>query len=100
VLRGRDDIAVGGIGDHHALAGARLDVDIVHPHTGPAEEAQASRVAEKLRVHRGGRARDDGLVSRDLLEELRPRDLGRDLFDLEPPLREIGDPLPRYGIDD
>src|SRR5947209_4721193 len=83
-----------------ALARARLDVDVVHAHAGAAEKAETAGVAEELRVHRGGRARDDGLVLRDGREELRPGHLRRYLLHLEAPLLEVHDPFGSNGVDD
>jgi hypothetical protein len=82
------------------LAGARVDVDVVHAHPGPPEEAQAPRMGEELDVHGGGRARDDGLAVRDLPEELLAGQLGRNLLHLETALDEMGDTFRRDGVDD
>ena len=100
VLGRGDHVAVGRVDHHHALARAGVHVDVVHADPGPPQDAQPPRMAEELRGHRGGGARDDRLVVAEPRVQLLRGQLARDLVHLEPALGEIRDTLGRDGVDD
>ena len=50
VLGGRDDVALRGVDHHHAAARGRLDVDVVEPDPGPADDDQVGAAASTSSV--------------------------------------------------
>ena len=52
VLGGRDDVALRGVDDHHAAPGGGVDVDVVEPDAGPADDDQVGAGGQHLVGHR------------------------------------------------
>ena len=70
VLRGRGDGRLGRVGDDDPAAGGRLDVDVVHPHSGAADHLQAVGALDQLGGQLRRRADHDRVVVADRLGEV------------------------------
>jgi len=71
VLGGRDDVRLGCIRDHDPLARRRVDVDVVDPHSGPADHAQPCGARDHIGRHLRRGADDQRLIAVDDLLERR-----------------------------
>ena len=54
-------VGTGGVHDDDALAGGGVGVDVIHTHTGPADDAEPGGVREQLGVGLDGGADDEGV---------------------------------------
>ena len=87
VLCDRDAVAPGRVHHHHAAAGGRIEIDVVHARSGPPDHPQPRRRREELGRDLGGAPHRQRVVSaRDLAQ------LGRLEADADVDLR-IRDPL-------
>ncbi len=100
VLGGRDGVATRRVHDDNPAAGGRLDVDVVDPDAGAADDAQAGGGLQDGGGDFGLAAHDDGAEVRDQLHELRFALAGAD-HDLEVAADgELFDPALGDGIGD
>jgi hypothetical protein len=73
VLGRRDDGRLGRVGDDDPAARGRVDVDVVHPHSGAADDLQPVRPRNQVAVELRCRADDDRLVVADRLGQVAVR---------------------------
>ena len=69
-LGGADDVGGRRVDDHHAGLGGGLHVDVVQADTGPGDDLQALGGGQRLGVHLGGAADQDGVDVGDGREQL------------------------------
>ena len=70
VLRGRGDCRLRCVGDDDSATRGRLDVDVVHPHPGPADHLQAVGPVDQLGGELRRRPDQDAVVAGDPLGQL------------------------------
>ena len=71
VLGRGDRVRLGSVGDDDAALGGRLDVDVVHARSGPADHLEPLGAVDQVRCELGGRADQDAVELADPLLELR-----------------------------
>ena len=71
-LGGADDVGGGGVDDHHAVLGRRLDVDVVEADTGPGHDLEPLGREQRLLVDRGGGADQDRVDVGNGVEQFGP----------------------------
>ena len=69
VLGRRDDVGLRGVHHHDARGGGGVDVDVVEPDAGPADDDQLGAGLEHLGGDVGGRADDQGVGADDGVEQ-------------------------------
>ena len=85
VLRSGVDRRLGGIRDHDAATGRRVDVDVVHPHAGAPDDLEPHAALDERGVERRRRAHDDRVEVAD-----DRRQIGLGVLDhLEPPPQKL-----------
>ena len=85
VLGGGVDRRLGGIRDHDAATGRRVDVDVVHPHAGAPDDLEPHGAFDERGVERRRRAHDDRVEVADDRGQI-----GLGVLDhLEPPSQEL-----------
>jgi hypothetical protein len=65
VLGGRDDVRLGRIRDDDPAAGRGVDVDVVHTHSGAADDLHRVRLVDEIGRQLGRRPDDDRVVATD-----------------------------------
>jgi hypothetical protein len=98
VLGRRQDVRLRGVDHQDAPAGGSLDIDVVQPDAGPADDLQAPALIDRFLVDLRRRADDDGVVLPDHVQELLPVQIGEDV-DLQL-TAHVFDPLFSEGLGD
>ena len=88
VLGGRDRVRLGGVDDHDAALGGRVDVDVVDAGAGAADHLQPRAALDQVRGQRGLRADHDPVELADSLAQLLVGHLEAEL-DLEVAAQEL-----------
>jgi hypothetical protein len=101
VLGGRDDVRLRGVDHHHAAGRGGVDVDVVEPDPGAADDDQVGSGGEHIGRHLCRRSDDQGVRPHDRLEHLFGRQIGLDVDGVagrpEPVETALGD---RFGDED
>ena len=79
MLGGGDDVGLRGVRHDDPALGGGLDVDVVHPHPGPADDLELIGALEQVGGELGGRADQDAVVLADRAGQLAVGPVGLDV---------------------